>query len=112
LARRRPAPRRARQKANAGFTPVIVDTEQIVELKRILEVRPQRFRVQFFAADHRSVWTTKVWAPNASAAVREAAELVWPAGAIGLRILDLDGREIVQRLTLAPQMIVATRLFL
>ena len=37
-------------------------------------------------------------APDASGAIRAAAEAAWPPRAVGLRVLDLDGREIFERL--------------
>jgi len=72
------------------------------ELERILGARPQRFRLQFFGvADERgpsTVCETEFEAADASAAIRASAELDWPPQAIGLRILDREGREIFERL--------------
>jgi hypothetical protein len=72
------------------------------ELDRILAARPQRFRLQYFAiADDRGpsiVLETEIDAADASAAIRAAAETGWPPRAIGLRILDREGREIFERL--------------
>jgi hypothetical protein len=72
------------------------------ELERILNARPQEFRLQFFAAagDHGPtiVAETVIPAPDASSAIRAAADEPWPAQAIGLRILDPEGREIFEQL--------------
>jgi hypothetical protein len=72
------------------------------ELERILAVRLQCFRLQFFGAgaDHGpAVLTeTEIQAPDASAAIREAAAAGWPPRSVGLRLLDLEGREIFERL--------------
>jgi hypothetical protein len=72
------------------------------ELERILAARSQRFRLQFFAvADDRGpsiVAETEIQAADASAAIRAAAVADWPPRAIGLRILDHEGREIFERL--------------
>ena len=72
------------------------------ELARILAVRPQCFRLQFFGvdADHSPivVTETEIQAPDASSAIRVAADAAWPARALGLRVLDLEGREVFERL--------------
>ena len=78
------------------------EVDPLDELERMLAVRPQRFRLQFFgvAADHApAVLTeTEIQAPDASGAIRAAAEAAWPPRAVGLRVLDLEGREIFERL--------------
>jgi hypothetical protein len=75
---------------------------QLDELERILNAKPQQFRLQFFAAagDHGPtiVAETVIPALDASSAIRAAAEEPWPARAIGLRIIDLEGREIFEQL--------------
>ena len=72
------------------------------ELVRILSARPQQFRLQFFAvADERGpaiVQEIALDAPDLEAAARAAAGSPWPQGAIGLRILDRDGRELFEQL--------------
>ena len=72
------------------------------ELERILAVRPQRFRLQFFGvgSDHGpAVLTeTEIQAADASGAIRDAVMANWPPRAVGLRLLDLEGREIFERL--------------
>ena len=77
------------------------EIDPLDELERILAARPQRFRLQFFAvADDRGpsiVAETEIRAADASAAIR-AADVDWPPRAIGLRILDHEGREIFERL--------------
>lgn len=78
------------------------EIDPLDELERILAARPQRFRLQFFAvADDRGpsiVAETEIQAADASAAIRAAVDADWPPRAIGLRILDPDGREIFERL--------------
>jgi hypothetical protein len=78
------------------------EIDPLDELERILAARPQRFRLQFFAvADDRGpsvIAETEIQAADASAAIRAAAEADWPPRAIGLRILDHEGREIFERL--------------
>jgi len=78
------------------------EIDPLDELERILAARPRRFRLQFFAvADDRGpsiVAETEIQAAAASAAIRAAADADWPPRAIGLRILDHEGREIFERL--------------
>jgi hypothetical protein len=80
----------------------LFEVDPVDELERILAVRPQRFRLQFFGAgaDHGpAVLTeTEIQAADASGAIREAVMTNWPPRAIGLRLLDLEGREIFERL--------------
>lgn len=75
---------------------------QLEELERILSAKSQQFRLQFFAVagDHGPtiVAETVIPAPDASSAIRAAANERWPAQAIGLRILDPEGREIFEQL--------------
>jgi hypothetical protein len=72
------------------------------ELERMLAARPQRFRLQFFGvgADRGpAVLTeTEIQAGDASGAILEAAAANWPPRAVGLRLFDLEGREIFERL--------------
>jgi hypothetical protein len=107
---RRPiAPLGAARVAGAGSAPgrhgspdPFSEIDPLDELDRILGARRQRFRLQFFAvADGRGpaiVLETEIEAADASAAIRAAADADWPPRAIGLRILDLEGREIFERL--------------
>ena len=78
------------------------EVDPLDELERILAARPQRFRLQFFGvgADHGpAVLTeTEIQAADASGAIREAIAANWPPRAVGLRLLDLEGREIFERL--------------
>lgn len=92
-------------RAGAGVGPSPKPSSEIDpldELERILAARPQRFRLQFFAvADDRGpsiVAETEIQAADASAAIRAAVDADWPPRAIGLRILDPEGREIFERL--------------
>jgi hypothetical protein len=72
------------------------------ELQRILAEGSQRFRLQFFgvATDRGPAILSEADIPaaDASDAIRAATERPWPARAVGLRILDREGREIFERL--------------
>jgi hypothetical protein len=78
------------------------EIDPLGELQRILALRLQMFRLQFFAvANDRGqavLAETEIEAPDASAAIRAAADADWPPRAIGLRLLDSEGREIFERL--------------
>jgi hypothetical protein len=78
------------------------EVDPLDELDRILAARPQRFRLQFFgvgAGHGPAVLTeTEIQAADASVAIREAIAAIWPPRAVGLRLLDLEGREIFERL--------------
>ena len=78
------------------------EVDPLDELERVLAARPQRFRLQFFGlgADHGpAVLTeTEIQATDASGAIRDAIAANWPPRAVGLRLLDLEGREIFERL--------------
>jgi len=106
---RRPMARLGIGRAEAGATSgrdgspePFSEIDPLDELERILAARPQRFRLQFFAAaDDRGpsiVAETEIQAADASAAIRAVADADWPPRAIGLRILDHEGREIFERL--------------
>ena len=94
----------ARRGRELGVRPAVrfFEVDPLDELERVLAVRPQRFRLQFFGvgADHGpAVLTeTEIQAADASAAIREAVAASWPPRAVGLRLLDLEGREIFERL--------------
>jgi hypothetical protein len=85
-----------------GSADPFSEIDPLDELERILAAKPQWFRLQFFAvADDRGpsvIAETEIQAADASAAIRAAAEADWPPRAIGLRILDHEGREIFERL--------------
>jgi hypothetical protein len=78
------------------------EVDPLDELERILAAGRRQFRLQFFAVagDHGPgiIGETEIQAPDASAAIRAAADAEWPPRAIGLRILDREGREIFERL--------------
>jgi hypothetical protein len=94
----------ARGGAAMGARPPVrfFEVDPLDELERMLAVRPQRFRLQFFgaAADHGpAVLTeTEIQAADASGAILEATAANWPPRAVGLRLFDLEGREIFERL--------------
>lgn len=66
-----------------------------------LEARSQRFRIQYVgaASDHGSPILKEVEteALDVSAAIVEAANLIWPRGTAALRIFDPEGREVFER---------------
>jgi hypothetical protein len=95
---------RARRSRELGVRPAVrfFELDPLDELERVLTARPQRFRLQFFGvgADHGPaiLAETEIQAADASSAIREAIEVRWPPRAVGLRLLDLEGREIFERL--------------
>lgn len=78
------------------------EADPVEELERALGPNRQCFRLQFFGVGADPGPTllaeTEIQAPNASGAIRAAVEADWPARATGLRLLDLEGREIFERL--------------
>ncbi len=78
------------------------EVDPLDELERILAARPQRFRLQFFTVASESgpaiLAETEIEAADASSAIRAAADADWPPRAIGLRVIDREGREIFERL--------------
>ena len=94
----------ARRARELGVRPAVgfFEVDPLGELQRVLAVRLQRFRLQFFGlgADlGPGVLTeTEIEAADASSAIREAVEARWPPRAVGLRLLDLEGQEIFERL--------------
>jgi hypothetical protein len=87
---------------DAARPPGADESEQLADLQRILGAKPQRFRVQFFGvAGARSptiLTESEIWAAEAPDVIREAASIAWPVRAIGLRVLDQEGREVFERL--------------
>jgi hypothetical protein len=96
------APEGGLRAGRSGWSDPISEIDPLDELDRILFARPQRFRLQFFAAadDHGPaiLAETEMEATDASAAIRASADANWPPGALGLRIIDHEGREIFERL--------------
>jgi hypothetical protein len=78
------------------------EVDPVDELERVLAVKPQRFRLQFFgvACDlgPAILAESEIESADASGAIRQAVEANWPARAVGLRLLDFEGREIFARL--------------
>ena len=87
-----------------GVRPAIgfFEVDPLEELERLLAARTQRFRLQFFGVGADLSPTilaeSEIHATDASVAIREVAETSWPPRAVGLRLLDLEGREIFERL--------------
>jgi hypothetical protein len=94
----------ARRGRERGVRPAVrfFEVDPLDELERVLAVRPKRFRLQFFGvgADYGPavLVETEIQAVDASSAIRDAVETRWPPRAAGLRLLDLEGREIFERL--------------
>jgi hypothetical protein len=94
----------ARRGLELGVRPAVrfFEVDPLDELERVLAVRFQRFRLQFFGvgADHGPavLSESEIQAADASDAIREAVTANWPPRAVGLRLLDLEGREIFERL--------------
>ncbi len=90
--------------AAVGARPAVrfFEVDPVEELERVLAARPQRFRLQFFgvgADQGPTVLTeTEIQAADASVAIRQAVTTSWPPRAVGLRLLDLEGREIFEQL--------------
>jgi hypothetical protein len=80
----------------------LFEVDPLDELERVLATRPQRFRLQFFGAgadQGPAVLTeTEIQAADTSGAILDAIAANWPPRAVGLRLLDLEGREIFERL--------------
>jgi hypothetical protein len=78
------------------------EVDPLDELERVLAVKPQCFRLQFFGVgpdlEPAVLTETEFQAADASGAIYTAVEATWPPRAVGLRVLDLDGREIFERL--------------
>jgi hypothetical protein len=72
------------------------------QLVRVLDARPQQFRLQHFSAagDRGSaiVSESALDAADVETAVRTAVSSPWPAGAIGLRLLDREGCQVFEQL--------------
>jgi hypothetical protein len=78
------------------------EADPLAELERVLAAKPQQFRLQFFGVDASLgpavLKESEIQAFDASGAIREAVEVNWPPKAVGLRVLDCEGREIFERL--------------
>jgi hypothetical protein len=78
------------------------EVDPLDELERVLAVKPQCFRLQFFGVgpdlEPAVLAETEIQATDASGAIYAAVEATWPPRAVGLRVLDLEGREIFERL--------------
>lgn len=90
-------------RVSPGRSPgLFSEVRQLEELERILHVKPRQFRLQFFAVagNHGPaiVAEADIPAADASDAIRAAAEAPLPPRAIGVRVLDREGREIFEQL--------------
>jgi hypothetical protein len=78
------------------------EADPLEELERILAVKLQCFRLQFFGvgSDRGPIvlTETEIQAADASGAISDSVMANWPPRAVGLRLLDLEGREIFERL--------------
>ena len=68
---------------------------------RTIQPRPQRFRVRYFATRVETsgdvLSEVELTALDADHAIEASASMPWPRGAIGLCIVDNDGREVFER---------------
>ena len=84
---------------DSAAPPEADESEQLADL---LGAKPQQFRLQFFgvagALSPAIITESEIWAAEASDVIREAVSMAWPARAIGLRVLDREGREVFERL--------------
>jgi hypothetical protein len=93
----------SRRKAS-GARPAVrfFEDDPVDALERALAARKQCFRLQFFGVgadrDPTLLTETEIQAYDASGAIREAAGVQWPARAVCIRLLDLEGREVFERL--------------
>jgi hypothetical protein len=96
-------PRAARSRER-GVRPFVgfFEVDTLDELERVLAARRQHFRLQFFGAGAdlgpAVLSESEFEAADASEAIRDAVAATWPPRAVGLRLLDLEGREIFERL--------------
>jgi hypothetical protein len=71
------------------------------ELARVIAATPHPFRIQFVGAAPQggpiTMTEVEIQVADASAAIVAAANLAWPPGTIGLRIVDGQGREVFAR---------------
>jgi hypothetical protein len=87
-----------------GVRPAVrfFEVDPLEELERVLAARPQRYRLQFFGlgADLGPIVLTEaeIQAADASGAIHQAVATSWPPRAVGMRLVDLEGREIFERL--------------
>jgi hypothetical protein len=73
------------------------EPSQLVELMRLLDGWPIAYCARFMIPDG-SIDERSLIAREAGAAIREASALLWPVGATTMRIVDLDGIEVFERL--------------
>ena len=78
------------------------EVDPLDELERVLALKPQWFRLQFFGVGPdlgpAVLAEVEIQAADASGAIHAAAGAPWPPRAVGLRVLDQEGREIFERL--------------
>jgi hypothetical protein len=71
------------------------------ELKRVLDPKLHRFRIQFAGSSRDRgppiLTEVEIEVMDVSAAIIAAANIAWPPRTIGLRILDSEGREVFSR---------------
>ncbi len=79
----------------------VPEIDPLDELARLTsEGAPPNFRIQFLAVAPIRRPTVleevEVWTSDVSTAVREAALIPWPPRAVGFRLVDRDGREVLR----------------
>jgi len=74
----------------------------VQEYAQQAELTPQRFRLRFLGITMEEGLTvlkeTEFEAIDPSATLEDAAEILWPPRAIGLRVVDHDGHAVFERL--------------
>lgn len=88
--------------AGLPLYPLDPRLEELDDLESVVPEEPQgeQFRLQFlgaFADGRRVLGEAELRATNVSAAIREAANVAWPSHAIGFRLIDAGGREVLER---------------
>ncbi len=82
----------------SATVPKIDPLDELIGL--ISEGAPPKFRIQFLAvaSDRQPTVLEEVelWSSDVSTAMREAARIPWPPGAVGFRIVDRRGRVVLR----------------
>ena len=83
----------------SATVPKIDPLDELVRLTS--EAAPPSFRIQFLAVapirQPTVLEEVEVWTADISTAMREAAHIPWPTGAVGFRLVDRHGREALRQ---------------
>jgi hypothetical protein len=94
-ARRRAVPKGATPTAKPRPSP---DTPALIELQKILQRQSGLYRAQFVNRIGVAFNECDLASVDAESAILEVANLDWPPGALGLRIVDNEGLGVFERL--------------